>query len=72
MTFKKRKSAIVGLAGVLVGATLLGPSVAFGASDPDDLVHYRPTGAFIGDVHPFYDNGTYHLFSLKTDGTYLS
>jgi hypothetical protein len=34
MPFEKRKSVIVGLAIVLVGATLLGPSVAFGRPAP--------------------------------------
>jgi len=28
-------------------------------------LHYRPTDTVLGDVHPFHENGTWHLFYLK-------
>lgn len=34
-------------------------------------LHYTPAG-FLGDVHPYYENGTLYLFYLKTDGNFSS
>ncbi|MBO9604466.1 MAG: GH32 C-terminal domain-containing protein [Paenibacillaceae bacterium] len=35
------------------------------------LLHYRPEAFAMGDVHPFYENGTYYLYYLKPN-TYES
>lgn len=36
--------------------------------DPDRLLHYRPNGEPLGDVHPNVEDGTIYLFSLR-DGS---
>ena len=30
-------------------------------------LHYRPADCAVGDVHPFFDSGTWHLFYERAD-----
>lgn len=43
------------------------PAVTFEANR---LVHYAADNEYLGDVHPFYTNGTMYLYSLSTDGAF--
>jgi hypothetical protein len=37
-------------------------------ADPDRMLHFRPAGEPLGDVHPHLEGGTLSLFSLR-DGS---
>jgi hypothetical protein len=41
------------------------------SSSTDQKLHFTLEN-YIGDVHPYYENGKMYMFYLKTDGTYAS
>lgn len=67
-----RKSQIGGAAVVAACALLLSAAPVLAAAEEGEppLVHYRPDPAYLGDIHPYYADGTHYLFSLTADGTY--
>jgi hypothetical protein len=41
------------------------PIVSYSADPLKQMLHFRQPSHYIGDVHPFYENGIYYLFYLK-------
>jgi len=74
---KKKWAGLITVGAATVACLLAAQPMAAGAVtsttmtfDPNDLLHYKPADGYVGDVHPYYENGTHYLFSLTTDGNF--
>jgi sucrose-6-phosphate hydrolase SacC (GH32 family) len=68
---QQRAVGRVGIAALAVAAVAIGPAIGSVAAPPlrmsvvqEDLMHFRPSDEALGDVHPYYESGTYYLFSV--------
>ncbi|MBO9604468.1 MAG: GH32 C-terminal domain-containing protein [Paenibacillaceae bacterium] len=57
---------VLGSGGAVIGQSIeWNPSVSYTVDPNKQMLHYKQPSYYIGDVHPYYENGTYYLFYLK-------